>query len=200
MRLTTLGSPETRSPRAPLGPGSLQPTIHRPFTTRPRSSASLWRLAAEIERKFLVPRRSSGLEGCRFDDIEQGYLAADAESEVRVRRIGKGSRLTVKRGSGRERLEEEIEITDDQFEALWRATEGRRLAKRRYYVPLDDLTAEVDVYGGKLDGLITAEVEFDSVEDSEGFDPPDWFGVEITDDPRYANQALAEGGKPPEGD
>jgi adenylate cyclase len=146
-----------------------------------------------------VSRRPSGLERCRSEEIDQGYLAADAESEVRVRRIGAESFLTVKRGSGRDRLEDEIEITAEQLEALWRATEGRRLTKHRFYVPLDGLTAEVDVYGGKLDGLITAEVEFDSVSDSEGFDPPPWFGDEITDDARYANQALAREGIPPEG-
>ncbi len=113
-----------------------------------------------------------------------------------MRRIGEGSFLTVKRGSGLERLEEEIEITEEQFDALWPATEGRRLAKGRFYVPLDDKTAEVDVYGGGLAGLITAEVEFGSVAESEEFDPPPWFGDEITGDPRYANQALAVAGRP----
>jgi adenylate cyclase len=146
-----------------------------------------------------VSRRPSGLERCRSEQIDQGYLAADAESEVRVRRIGEESFLTVKRGSGRDRLEDEIEITAEQLEALWPATEGRRLAKHRFYVPLDGLTAEVDVYGGKLDGLITAEVEFDSVAHSESFDPPPWFGDEITGDAGYANQALAKDGIPPEG-
>jgi adenylate cyclase len=146
-----------------------------------------------------VSRRPSGLERCRSEEIDQGYLAADADAEVRVRKIGQQGFLTVKRGSGRDRLEEEIEITQGQLEALWPATDGRRLAKHRFYVPLDGLTAELDVYGGQLDGLITAEVEFDSVADSEGFDPPPWFGREITDDPRYANRALAEAGRAPEG-
>jgi adenylate cyclase len=141
----------------------------------------------------------SGLERCRSEEIDQGYLAADAESEVRVRRIGEQSFLTVKRGSGRDRLEEEIEITGEQLEALWPTTEGRRLSKRRFFIPLDGLTAEVDVYGGELHGLITAEVEFDSVADSERFDPPAWFGDEITGDARYANQALARHGVPREG-
>jgi adenylate cyclase len=145
-----------------------------------------------------VSRRPSGLERCRSEEIDQGYLAADADAEVRVRRMGEKGFLTVKRGSGRDRLEEEIEITEDQLEALWPATEGRRLAKHRFYVPLGGLTAEVDVYGGQLDGLITAEIEFDSVADSEGFDPPPWFGEEITNDQRYANQALAEHGRPSE--
>ena len=144
----------------------------------------------------MLPDLPDGLEGCRFEEIEQGYLAVGGESEVRVRGIGEESVLTVKRGSGRERLEEEIEISREQFETLWRATEGRRLAKRRFYVPLDQRTAEVDVYGARLQGLITAEVEFGSMAESEGFDPPAWFGAEVTDDPRYANQALAHQGRP----
>jgi CYTH domain-containing protein len=139
----------------------------------------------------LVPERPRGLEGCRSERIEQGYLAADAESEVRVRRIGTGRVLTAKRGTGRDRLEEEIEISDEQFDALWPATEGRRVTKQRFYLPLDGLTAEVDVYRDQLDGLITAEVEFESPAESESFDPPCWFGDEITADRRYANQALA---------
>jgi CYTH domain-containing protein len=95
-------------------------------------------------------------------------------------------------------LEEEIEISDDQFDALWPATEGRQVSKQRFYVPLDALTAEVDVYRGRLAGLITAEVEFESPAASEGFAPPPWFGDEITDDRRYANQALAATGSLPE--
>jgi adenylate cyclase len=146
-----------------------------------------------------VSHGPSSLERCRFEEIEQGYLAADAESEVRVRRTGEESFLTAKRGSGRERLEEEIEITAEQLETLWPATEGRRLSKRRFFVPLDGLTAEVDVYSGELDGLMTAEVEFDSPEASEDFEPPAWFGDEITGDERYANQTLARDGIPPEG-
>jgi adenylate cyclase len=173
-----------------------------PFTAPSRlstpASASLHTLAAEIERKFLVSGRPSGLERRRSEEIEQGYLAVNAESEVRVRRIGRQHFLTVKRGSGRDRLEDEIEISEEQFEALWPATEGRRVAKQRFYVPLDGFTAEADVYSGQLDGLITAEVEFDSAADSEDFDPPPWFGTEITDDRRYANQALATEGRPRE--
>jgi adenylate cyclase len=157
------------------------------------------RLAAEIERKFLCPADQVGLSAATLGTSSRGYLAADAKSEVRVRRIGEESFLTVKRGSGRERLEQETEITEEQFRGRWPATEGRRIARHRFYVPLDNLTAEVDVYGGALDGLMTAELEFDSVEDSQDFDPPRWFGDEITDDPRYANRALAQHGRPPEG-
>jgi adenylate cyclase len=153
--------------------------------------------SGEIERKFLLSDRPTELDRHPCEEIGQGYLAADAESEVRVRRRGERRVLTVKRGSGRERSELEIEITQELFESLWPATEGRRLAKRRFYVPLDSHTAEVDVYEGELEGLITAEIEFASVAESEEFEAPPWLGDEITGDPRYANQALARDGRPP---
>jgi CYTH domain-containing protein len=130
--------------------------------------------------------------------VQQGYLAIGPSSEVRVRKIGERGFLTVKRGSGRSRLEEEVEITKEQLDRLWPATEGQRIRKRRHQVPLDRLTAEVDVYEGELEGLITVEVEFDSVPESERFDPPEWFGDEVTDDDRYSNQALSTHGRPPE--
>jgi CYTH domain-containing protein len=97
-----------------------------------------------------------------------------------------------------ERAELEIEISDQQFQALWKLVEGRHVTKRRFYLPLGTLTAEVDIYGGELDGLITAEVEFESMDAGEGFEPPEWFGAEVTDDDRFANQSLAQAARPPE--
>jgi adenylate cyclase len=155
-------------------------------------------LGVEIERKFMAPGVPEGLDRCRSEDIEQGYLAVGPDAEVRLRRIGEERVLTVKRGAGAQRLEEEVEITEAQFQALWPLIEGQRLSKRRFYVPLDGLVAEVDVYGGELDGLITAEVEFESSDQSDGFHPPPWLGTEVTEDPRFANQALATAAGPPE--
>ncbi len=57
---------------------------------------------------------------------------------------------------------------------------------------------EVDVYHGELAGLVTAECEFASPEESRRFVPPDWFGREVTNDPAYKNQSLAVRGRPPE--
>jgi adenylate cyclase len=52
------------------------------------------------------------------------------------------------------------------------------------------------VYRGALDGLVVAEIEFDSDEASEEFDPPAWLGREVTGDERFANQRLALHGRP----
>jgi adenylate cyclase len=151
----------------------------------------------EIERKFLVDRAPDGVPAGQR--IEQGYLAIAPDGvEVRIRRRAGRSTLTVKSGPAHVRVEEEMEIDDRRFEALWALTEGRRVAKTRHLVPLGDrLTAELDVFEDAHAGLLLAEVEFASTEASAAFVPPAWLGCEVTGDPRYANQTLALRGAPP---
>jgi adenylate cyclase len=150
----------------------------------------------EIERKFLVDRLPDDLPD--GEAIEQGYLAIGEDGvEVRVRRRGEAMTLTIKSGPGMTRTEEELEIDARRFASLWALTEGRRLTKTRHVVPLgDELAAEVDVYSGAHDGLLTAEVEFETAEQSDSFRLPEWFGREVTGERSYANQALAVDGLP----
>jgi adenylate cyclase len=151
----------------------------------------------EIERKFLVEHLPDRLDEQPSREIEQGYLAITDDVEVRLRRYGEDTFLTVKSSGGESRVEEEFEIEALRFDALWPLTDGRRLEKRRYRIPFgDDLTIELDVYHGRLSGLRTAEVEFDTPAGAEAFVPPEWFGRELTDDPRYKNKRLATRGLP----
>jgi CYTH domain-containing protein/CHAD domain-containing protein len=164
---------------------------------RPILAAPYDPCVAEIERKFLVtemPRAESASTA-----IEQGYLALDENTEVRLRRAGDELFLTAKGGHGEVREEVEVSIDPGSFEALWPLTAGRRVRKVRHYMPLaHDLRGEVDVYEDGLDGLRTVEVEFDSEDASRAFTPPPWFGRELTGDQRYANQTLATEGLPAE--
>jgi adenylate cyclase len=153
----------------------------------------------EIERKWVLDAPPDGLEDREHDRVEQGYVALDDHAEVRVRRKGAKHTLTVKSEPGMTRVEEELEIEADRFASLWALTEGRRVVKTRHLVPLGELTVEVDVYAGDLDGLVTAEVEFASEEAAAAFAPPAWLGREVTGDPRYANRALAVSGPAPSG-
>jgi CYTH domain-containing protein len=153
-------------------------------------------MGQEIERKFLVGERPPDLDTHPHDEIEQGYVAIDDSAEVRVRRRGGACTLTIKSAPARTRVEEEFDIGPERFEALWALADGRRLTKTRYRVPHAGLTVEVDEYGGALDGLRTAEVEFADEADGDAFEPPAWLGEEITGDPRYANQTLATRGRP----
>ena len=152
----------------------------------------------EIERKWLVLDAPAEALAAPSEQIDQGYLTVGAnDAETRLRRRGEKCSLTVKSGSGMKRAEHEIELTADQFEALWPATEGARLIKRRYLVPGEDgHTIELDVYEDALAGLIVAEVEFDDPWGAESFVAPYWFGQEVTDDSGYRNQRLALEGRP----
>jgi CYTH domain-containing protein len=151
----------------------------------------------EIERKFLVDELPDGLDRYPSREIEQGYLAITDDVEVRLRRYGDQTFLTVKSSGDESRVEEEIQIETRRFGALWPLTDSRRIEKRRYRIATDDgRTIELDVYHGRLAGLLTAEVEFDSPDDAQAFEPPAWFGLDVTDDPRYKNKRLAIEGAP----
>ncbi len=115
---------------------------------------------------------------------------------MRVRRYGGRAFLTVKSSGSEVRVEEEIEIDARRFAVLWPLTGDRRIQKRRYRIPAGDLTIELDVYHGRLAGLQVAEVEFDSPDAAATFVAPEWFGREVTDDPRYKNRRLAVDGLP----
>ena len=80
--------------------------------------------------------------------------------QVRLRQKGSIRSLTYKRGNRRAREEREIRLSAEQFDALWPATAGRRLTKVRYEVPWREHTIEIDIYRGRHDGLVVAEVEF----------------------------------------
>lgn len=148
----------------------------------------------EIERKFLVNYLPVHMpEGTR---ILQGYLACDEQREVRIRQYGDTCFLTVKEGAGLKRRETEIEISPEQFQALWPSTEGRRLEKARSLVKYGAFQVEVDRYMGELEPLLVAEVEFSSVEESETFTKPDYLGREVTGEESYKNLALAIHGIP----
>ena len=159
-----------------------------------------FRVGTEIERKWVAAGLPAaigpGLQGTR---MRQGYLAEDGDVAVRVRITDQSSQLTVKAGGGEVRTEVEVDLELSDGEQLWPHTEGRRLVKTRYRVPLPDssLVAEVDLYEGELTGLCTVEVEFESVEASTAFAPPPWFGREVTGVAGWSNAELARRGRPP---
>lgn len=146
----------------------------------------------EIERKFLVRKLPDDLTSYPSADIAQGYLVSlDDGLQVRLRKSGEKYSLTYKRGAGNVREEREIELAAKQFDALWPATEGKRLAKTRYEIPFGERVIEIDVYHERHEGLVVAEVEFDTEDAAKNFRPPPWLGDDVTGNPRYSNQLLA---------
>lgn len=129
--------------------------------------------------------------------LRQGYLAIDDRVEVRLRDTDGATTMTVKAGKGLSRTEVEILLDDDDAAELWEHAAERSLEKVRSRVRLtDSLVAELDEYEGSLAGLRVVEVEFPDVESAEGFEPPEWFGREVTGEPGWSNADLAVRGAP----
>jgi adenylate cyclase len=58
------------------------------------------------------------------------------------------------------------------------------LTKTRYDVPRKRHTIKIDIYRGRHDGLVVAEVEFDDQRSGAAFEPPDWLGRDVTGKPK----------------
>mgnify|MGYP000494640998 CR=1 FL=1 len=149
----------------------------------------------EIERKFLVVNddwRNEAGSGKRF---EQAIVFSNGDRTVRIRVVdGQKASLTMKigiGGSAMSRHEFEYSVPVSDAEELLNLAHGNRITKTRYEVARGDHVWEIDVYNGKLKGLVVAEVEMKSEDDKPAL--PSWLGRELTGDKRFSNQALAEG-------
>lgn len=144
----------------------------------------------EIERKYLLKNSAPDLQGFKALDIIQGYISFSPT--IRLRKQNEEYFLTVKSSGLLEREEFELPISHESFENLWKKIECYPVEKTRYLIPIENgLTAELDVYKNDLEPLRTVEVEFQSLEDSKAFIPPEWFGKEVTFDSRYKNGHIA---------
>lgn len=166
-------------------------------------------MAIERERKFLPdptdPELAELLAAARNGErhgerrtITQGYaIAAGTEGELRLRENATDTErtrvLTVKRGAPPARQEVEFSITDEQWDALWPLTAGRRIEKTRYGITAFGRFVEIDLFSTPRAGMVLIEIEFDDEESAHAFTPPSWFGREVTTDPAYQNQRLAIG-------
>ncbi len=93
------------------------------------------------------------------------------------------------------REEYNLPLTKEAYEHLRPKADGKLISKRCYLIPLEctKLTIELDVFHGDLEPLIMAEVEFESIEEADAFDMPDWFSQDVTNDRRYHNVNMVYG-------
>ena len=150
--------------------------------------------AIEIERKYLLSGLPSRLVSEEGVFLAQGYLPGERLVE-RVRQIGTGPQSryvrTVKLGEGVARIEIEEACDKATFDGLWSLTEGRRIEKVRYTVPMGDLVWEIDAFIGT--DLFLAEIELPTVETQVHI--PEWLTPylerEVTGERSYTNWALS---------
>ena len=148
----------------------------------------------EIERKYLVNHVPAAYMEFPCHAIEQAYLCTSPV--VRIRREDDSYYLTYKGKGLLSREEYNLALNKEAYEHLLTKADGIILTKKRYMIPVpgsDHLTIELDVFEGHYHGLILAEVEFASEEEAKAFNPPAWFGEDVTFSGEYHNSRLSQG-------
>lgn len=153
----------------------------------------------EIEHKYLIDINDQFyfdldtlLETSEKYNIEQGYVIDDSNQGIlRVRISGNNKAyLTFKRAT-KERcknIEVEAEIPVESAKILLEQCE-RKISKTRHLIPYGDYVWEVDVFRGRLEGLLMAEIELKSTTDV--YHQPKWLGKDVTEDGRFSNYNLS---------
>ena len=145
-------------------------------------------MGIEIERKFLVTGEfKTGTPKL----YRQGYLSRLPERTVRVRIADEQAWLTVKSlATDTVRKEFEYEIPHSDAIEMLDLCDGPLIEKYRWLVEFAGMTWEVDEFLGDNEGLIVAEIELESPDQS--FESPPWIGEEVSEDHRYHNSSLSQ--------
>ena len=150
-------------------------------------------MALEIERKFLVLDDSFKHEAFSKSHIVQGYICSGHGRTVRIRIRDEHAYITIKgpsRLGGLARYEFEQEIPMDDARQLLTLCDPGTVEKTRWLVKAGRHTFEVDEFHGDNDGLVVAEVELGS--EDESYEKPHFIGKEVTGDRRYYNNQLRQ--------
>jgi CYTH domain-containing protein len=150
-------------------------------------------MSLEIERKFLVKNNDFKKESYQKTTIKQGYLNSDKNRTVRIRVTDEKAFITIKgksNSAGTTRFEWEKEIDKTEAEQLLLLCEPSIIDKTRFLVKNEHHIFEVDEFYGDNKGLIVAEIEL--VSENESFKKPNWLGKEVTGDLKYYNSSISK--------
>lgn len=147
----------------------------------------------EIERKFLVASMGFKTLATERTHLVQGFLNTHPERTVRIRIQNNRGVLTIKGKSsedGTTRFELEKPLSLEEAQSLLTLCEPGIIEKIRYLVPVSAHVFEVDEFLGDNKGLVVAEIELTTADES--FEKPNWLGKEVTGDIRYYNAQLSK--------
>ena len=143
----------------------------------------------EIERKFTIKTLPS-LSDYPYQVIEQGYL--NTSPVIRIRKSDDTYYLTYKGTGMLAREEYNLPLDEASYLHLRSKADGLIISKKRYLIPYLQHTIELDIFSSPYQDLVIAEVEFNSLEEAERFQPPSWFDQDVTYDPFYHNSNLSK--------
>ncbi len=147
----------------------------------------------EIERKYLIHHVPFDLADYDFHMIEQAYLCT--EPVVRIRREDDNYYMTYKAKGLMIREEYNLPLTEESYAHLLPKSDGNIISKKRYQIPYNDTSGnyiiDLDIFSDVFEGLMLAEVEFETIEAAQAFIPPEWFGEDVTFSSKYHNSTLS---------
>ena len=130
----------------------------------------------EIERKYIPKTLPENLAQYKHHKIEHNEYF-----------------LTYKGGGMMAREEYNLPLNEKSYNHLLTKADGNIITKTRYYIPIHNgLTAELDIFEGKFTNMTLVEVEFSSIDKANSFNPPEWFGKDVTHDGRFHNSYLSQ--------
>lgn len=133
----------------------------------------------EIERKFLVSEMPD-ISGIVAVPYERYYTRIEEGFSERIQRKGERYEIETKRKlSDLEHDKNKRSISREEFELHRPQSVGVGIVRDSYNIS-DNPRISIKVYHGQFEGLVRAEIEFDSVDSAEAFDPLPWMGREIT--------------------
>jgi CYTH domain-containing protein len=146
----------------------------------------------EIERTFLAKHIPEGIkDGKEILDIAIPSTAR--HPNLRIRKYGNKIEITkkemVNKGDASVHKELTIPLTEEEYKEFSQL-EGKRMRKIRYKYDHDGNTAEVDVYQDKLKGLVVIDFEFETTEEKDNFEMPDFCLKDVTQEEVIAGGLL----------
>ena len=150
----------------------------------------------EVEKTYLAKYLPENLQDCAFKEMEDIYLPKEAEhAHLRIRKNGGSFVITKKEPIVGENAsmhtEHTIKLTPEEFQSF-SDIDGNRISKVRYYYPYQGMMAEIDIFSGKMAGLVLVDFEFSSREEMDKFEMPDFCLADVTEEEFVAGGVICK--------
>ncbi|MEI6528927.1 MAG: hypothetical protein WCN88_00790 [Candidatus Falkowbacteria bacterium] len=149
----------------------------------------------EIEKTYLAKFLPKGLKKYESKKMLDIYVPKQSKhAKLRIRQSGSSHVITKKsvisENNASTQLEETISISPEEFKAFLKIG-SNKISKVRYYYPYKDFVAEIDVFLGKLKGLVLIDFEFKNHKDLNNFVMPDFCLADVTEEETIAGGVLS---------
>jgi CYTH domain-containing protein len=150
----------------------------------------------ELEKTYLAKYLPDDLKSYKYEEMEDLYLPkGSAHARLRIRKKGNIFCITKKEPvvgqNSSVHTENTILLNDKEYKAFDNLN-GDRINKKRFNYSYQGQNCEIDVFTGKLSGLVLVDFEFSDVKDLINFKMPDFCLVDVTEEEFIAGGVLCK--------